>query len=138
MTKQVVTRETGEVESLSIIDRKSGCDWVSDLIGNADGFAQFIPELDADGDETGRWIADASTIEWWQHYISDHETVEDAIESLRGDLETVVEYDDIAEIIQRVHEAIGDTNDMECERGAAEAEIESIREEYGLTDAEEA
>lgn len=137
MAIQVVVRETGEVKSLSIICRKSGCEWVMDLIGNRGAMDQFEKEVDEDGEGTGRWVADAGTIQWWQSYISNLEAIEDAIESLHDELAEVFEFGEIQAILQRVRDAIGDANDVESELSVAMGEIQKIRKQYGLPEEDE-
>ena len=137
MAMQVVIRETGEVKTLSIICRKTGCEWVLDLIGNHGAFDQFEKEVDEDGEGTGRWVAGAVTIQWWQSYISNLEAIEDAIESLHDELAEVFEFGEIQAILQRVRDAIGDSNDVESELSVAKNEIRDIRKQYELPDADE-
>lgn len=129
---QVITRETGTVATLSIIDHKSGVDWINDLIGNADNFEYFDRELDAGGNETGRWIADAQTIEWWQDYIAGHEAVDDAIEAYSADADDAgLDWAQVQADLDYINTEIGNA-DMETEGDAARVAIETVRKERGL------
>ena len=137
MAMQVVIQETGEVKTLSIIRREGGWESVKDLIGNHGALGQFNPEVDEDGEQTGRWVADADTFKWWKGYINDLEAIEDAIESLRDDLEEVIEYDEVQAMTQRVRNSIGDSNDVESVLSVAKHEIHRIRREYRLPEVKE-
>lgn len=74
---EVKIKESGKVETLSIIDPKTGCCYVADLIGNADGFSQFEREGEM-------WVCDQETFDWWDAYITLLEKTDDLIEGLEG------------------------------------------------------
>lgn len=81
---RVRIKETGEEKELSIIDRNSGVDWVSDLIGNAG--ATIDGQFTWDNDEEV-YHADRETYDWWARYIEDTEKTEDEIEALAEELD---------------------------------------------------
>jgi hypothetical protein len=68
---QVRINETSKIEELVIIDRKSGVNWVSDMIGN-DG--QFGYDSDAE-----IRTCDQETYDWWSAYISATEEADDRL-----------------------------------------------------------
>ena len=82
---KIKIKETGKIENLSIIDPKSGVNWISDFIGNADGFAQFEKEIDEDGDATEYWICDQSTFDWWDKVVDEYQNLEDRIEEMKNE-----------------------------------------------------
>lgn len=50
----------GEVKFLSIIDKKSGCDWILDLLGNNNALIM---------DDEENYIMSSDDFEWWECYI---------------------------------------------------------------------
>lgn len=87
---EIIIKETGLIEELSIIDSKTGFDWICDLIGNHDGFGedidcQFVRELDEDGCWTGRCITSQENFYWWDCVVTQIEEVEERIEKLKDE-----------------------------------------------------
>jgi hypothetical protein len=64
---KVFIKQTGNIETLSIIDAKTNTNWVSDFIGNAgatiDG--QFTWD-----DEKDLYVCDKDTYDWWETAIN--------------------------------------------------------------------
>lgn len=84
---QVKTIQTGEITNLTVIDASSGVNWIGDLIGNHDAFGsaaegKFEAETDADGDETGVYLADADTVAWWESVIANIEKADEMSQEL--------------------------------------------------------
>ena len=82
---KVKNTSTGEISSFSVIDSKSGCNWIGDLIGNYDAYGKvdggfFEAETDDDGYDTV-YLALPETIEWWEGVISSIEKA-DALRDL--------------------------------------------------------
>jgi hypothetical protein len=71
--------DTGATESLSIIDPRSGCDYVIDYIGNAGAFedGQFSRSNEDDEME-----CDQDTFDWWQNQIARQQAVDNRIDEL--------------------------------------------------------
>ena len=72
--------ETGKVEKLVIIDRKTGVNWAADLLGNADAYS------------SGQWGWNAedeirtctqSEYDWWIGYIDAYEQAQEKYHDLR-------------------------------------------------------
>lgn len=85
---EIVIKETGAVETLLLIDSKTGCDWFNDLVGNHDGYNDdpeygFAVELDEDGLETGRFVTSQENFDWWKDVVSQMDDLERRIENLR-------------------------------------------------------
>lgn len=72
---------------MSIVD-KNGIDWVSDLIGNSDGFDGF------DWDRaTDTYTTSAEIYDWWDTYITDYQNDEEALDKLWNEIEGAHDYD---------------------------------------------
>jgi len=60
---KIIIKETNETKMLSIIDPKTGLDWISDFVGNtgatSDGQFEWNDDLDA-------YVCDKYTYEWWE------------------------------------------------------------------------
>jgi hypothetical protein len=112
MTVQI--RETGEIIELSLIDPKTGCDYVEDFIGNTGAFNREFAVYDADND---CYIAYDDDVEWWQTVISVHAHVDSVIAAI-GD---PISHDDIIEIQQIVMEMM--SGDMDYFRSPEEFDV---------------
>jgi len=88
--QEFIIKETGEKEELSIIDPKSGCCWVSDLMGNHGAFN----DLDTDED-TDLYVMPQEDFEWWKDLIKRYQRADNIYHELRNgnrlDDETVEE-----------------------------------------------
>ena len=86
MNVQII--ETGERETLSIIDPKSGCDWIQDMMGNCDE----LPEYDDDADA---YMMRQSEYDWWSNLTYEYEKADHRMFDLRASLtpEQVEEFD---------------------------------------------
>ena len=85
---EIVIKETGAVETLLLIDSKTGCDWFNDLVGNHDGYNDdpeygFAEEKDEDGLDTGRFVTSQENFDWWENIVSQMDDLERRIENLR-------------------------------------------------------
>ena len=85
---EIVIKETGAVETLLLIDSKTGCDWFNDLVGNHDGYNDdpeygFAKEKDEDGLDTGRFVTSQENCDWWENIVSNMEDLERRVENLR-------------------------------------------------------
>ncbi len=97
---QVKIIESGEIVELRVIDASSGVNWIGELIGAlgaygsaADGF--FENEIDADGDETGIYLAESETVAWWQRVIANIEQADEMRQEL---IDQGLYYDNIEQI----------------------------------------
>lgn len=114
--------ETGKIETLGIIDSKSGVNWVQDLIGNTGALhdGQFVWSEDDNA-----YIATQGTFDWWAKYISDSNSTDEEVAELAGKLgisESV--------ILDRIADHMAGVNDYEDHRKAAIAAMSEIKEEY--------
>jgi len=69
--------ETGKEVELNIIDPKSGCDWVSDLMGNHNELPAI--EEDEDGYDTGFHLMTQEGFDWWKDLTVSLEKAEDRL-----------------------------------------------------------
>ena len=89
---EIVIKETGAVETLLLIDSKTGCDWFNDLVGNHDGFNDdpeygFAKEKDEDGFDTGRFVTSQENFKWWENIVSEMDELEKRIVNLSEEFE---------------------------------------------------
>jgi len=79
--------ETGATVVLSIRDPKTGCDWISDLLGNHDE----TPDVDDDGN----FIMTQEEFNWWTNLTGKLSALEDRLHDLRliVDNEDMEEFD---------------------------------------------
>ena len=77
MNVQII--ETGERETLSIIDPKSGCDWIMDMMGNCDELPEYDDELDA-------YMMRQSEYDWWSNLTYEYEKADHRMHDLRASL----------------------------------------------------
>jgi N-methylhydantoinase B/oxoprolinase/acetone carboxylase alpha subunit len=73
---QVRINETSKIEELVIIERKSGVNWVSDMIGNVGAFNDGQFGYDSDAEIR---TCDQETYDWWSAYISATEEADDRL-----------------------------------------------------------
>ena len=113
----VIINTTGEIETLSIIDRNSGVNWIADLLGNAGIHA----------DEEGNYHMDREDFNWWVEYINGYQATENEIAEMAEKTG-----EDYYKIRQRVINYTNESNDMEYECFRAIQMLEEIAEEYGV------
>lgn len=97
---QVKIIESGEIVELRVIDASSGVNWIGDLVGNHDAYGSaadglFENEIDADGDETGIYLAESETVAWWQRVIANIEQADEMRQEL---IDQGLYYDNIEQI----------------------------------------
>jgi hypothetical protein len=122
-------KETGSIESLSIIDRKNGVDYIADFIGNNGGLCdgQFTWN-----DEADCYEADQETYDWWDRVVRAYDAADEAMEEF---LESIDDEQDRQNARDRINDACN--CDLEDIPGAIMAEIKEITEEMGPKDLKE-
>ena len=70
---------TNEVVTLSIIDPSTGVNYVADLIGNNNGYADNPNTGISYNEDTGEYVTSRVNVEWWQDIINDLEAVNDLV-----------------------------------------------------------
>jgi len=78
----IIIKETGKVETLSIIDPKTGVNYISDFIGNQGALSdgQFTFDENKDG-----WVADQATFDWWDKVVDDNQKLVDRVSLLSAE-----------------------------------------------------
>jgi len=109
---KVRINETGEINDLSIIDPKSGVNWINDLMGNHGA----LPDYD---DDNGIYPMSRDDFEWWADFCKDLQTAEDRAHEIRRTIDNS-KYEDF------LH-ALGDfSGDLEDNP----AHIQAVCDEY--------
>ena len=116
--KVIITNQIEELsEELSIIDYKTGMDWIVDLLGNAG--------IHKDA-ETDAVTMDREEFDWWVEYINGYVSTEREIAELAEQADV-----EVSDIRNEVFEYMGQ-QDMENERGRAIQKLAELKEEYGV------
>ena len=120
---EIVIKETGEVETLSLIDSSTGCDWFNDLVGNHDGFNDnpeygFAKEFDEDGYSTGRFVTSQENFYWWADIVCQIDNVDNRIDNLKDEFG-----------VERVDEVV-----YQCNRGNTDLEYYAVELNRWLDD----
>lgn len=72
-------RQTGLNETLSIIDPRTGMDYISDFVGNTGAFNDGQFEYDA---EQSSYLCDQYTFDWWHKVVNDNQELDERIYNL--------------------------------------------------------
>ncbi|MCK5612886.1 hypothetical protein KAR91_64025 [Candidatus Pacearchaeota archaeon] len=72
---EIKIKETGEIESLGIVDPKTGVNWINDLMGNHNA----LPDND---DVTGYYSMSQTDFDWWDDLVSRLSAAEDQYNNL--------------------------------------------------------
>jgi len=80
MTVSIKITETGKIETLSLIDPKSGCDWISDMLGNHDALV-----FNDDGTGDASYIMTQSDYDWWSDLVERYQAADDRYHELLDD-----------------------------------------------------
>lgn len=75
----ILIKETLAVETLSIIDPKSGVDYISDFIGNT---GALIDGQFAWDEEKNTYVCDQETFNWWNKVVGEHQALNYRIQDL--------------------------------------------------------
>ena len=76
---KIIIKETSEIRDLSIIDPKTGCDFIADFIGNMGAFTDGQFDYD---DNFDVYICDKDTFDWWDTVVTENQNLEDRIYEL--------------------------------------------------------
>ena len=98
--------ETGKIEQLGIVDPKSGCNWIKDLMGNHGALPDL--EEDADGYETGYYLMSQDDFNWWRDLTDAYQAADDRYHNL---LHNTLDNEAAADLVQDAGEFYGDLED---------------------------
>jgi hypothetical protein len=74
---KIIIKETSAVETLSIIDPKSGVNYISDFIGNT-GALNDGHQFEWDEDREA-YVCDQETFDWWDTVVTANQSLDDRI-----------------------------------------------------------
>ena len=110
----VKVKETGKIVNLSLIDRKTNCDYVADFIGNTGAFEREFERLE---DETGAMYAiSQEDLDWWENVIA----LQEKSDALQAKFLESHDYGELLDLLEQVGATDLDTR--------LEAEIELVNE----------
>lgn len=67
---KIIIKETQKIETLSIIDPKTGVDYISDFVGNTGALIDGQFEWNEDRDA---YICDQETYDWWKEGVASNQ-----------------------------------------------------------------
>ena len=109
---EITIIETGEREKLSIIDRKSGCDWTNDLLGNHNALPDY-------NDDDGTYHMSQDSYDWWDDLIDKYQLADDRYNAILQNLESA-DHDNLISACQ----------DINCDLEDLPGYINAICDEY--------
>jgi hypothetical protein len=68
MSTTIKNIDTNEIITITMCDPRTGCDWSSDFIGNANDGTGRIGDLIHCDDDDVDWQGDNYTVNWWKEY----------------------------------------------------------------------
>lgn len=108
-------KETGAIETLAIIDPKTGCDYIFDFVGNTGAFDR---EFEATDDENADFSISQADYDWWAKVVADNQALEYRIAELAAEHG----YDRVMDVVASA------SSDLEDYAAAANAALD---EEFG-------
>ena len=75
-------KETGKIETLSIIDPKNGCDYIFDFVGNTGAFDREFEKTD---NENVDFAISQADYDWWAKVVADNQALEYRIAELAAE-----------------------------------------------------
>ena len=78
---ELYIKDTGAIETLAIIDPRTGCDYIFDFVGNTGAFDR---ELEAT-DENADFAISQADYDWWAKVVADNQALEYRIAELAAE-----------------------------------------------------
>ena len=98
----VKIKETGDTETLSLIDPKTGCNYIADFIGNTGAFYREFERIE---DENGTYyLITQDDYDWWSNVIA----MQEKSDVLQVEFLENHSYDDLLELLSKA-----DYNDLD-------------------------
>lgn len=119
---KVIIIESGNIESLSIIDPKTGCCCVKDLILNNECYSDFVHD-----EERDVWSCDQKTFEWWSEHTRATEQANQLVRVMREEFGTEA----IDRVVGEACEGLG-FNDLPHAIIEALGNFEDAQDETGI------
>ncbi len=118
MSMKIIIKETSAVETLSLIDPKSGVDYIYDFIGRTGALNDGQFEWDADHDA---YVCDQETFDWWRDVVEANQVLEYRIDALAKE-----------HGLEKVYEVINELDSVDLEDHAAHIN-RALDEVFGFT-----
>ena len=107
-------KETSAIETLSIIDPRTGCDYIFDFVGNTGAFDHEFETTDENAD----FAISQADYDWWTKVVADNQALEYRIAELASEHG----YDRVMDVVTSI------SSDLEDYAAAANAALD---EEFG-------
>ena len=107
-------KETGVIETLAIIDPRTGCDYIFDFMGNTGAFTREFEKTDENAD----FAISQADYDWWAKVVADNQALENRIAELVAEHG----YDRVMDVVT------SNSSDLEDYAAAANAALD---EEFG-------
>ncbi|WP_455018957.1 hypothetical protein [Kingella denitrificans] len=107
-------KDTGAIETLAIIDPKTGCDYIFDFVGNTGAFDREFEATDENAD----FAISQADYDWWAKVVADNQALEYRIAELVAEYG----YDRVMDVVTSI------SSDLEDYAAAANAALD---EEFG-------
>lgn len=79
---ELYIKDTGAIETLAIIDPKTGCDYIFDFVGNTGAFDR---EFEATDNENADFAISQADYDWWAKVVADNQALEYRIAELAAE-----------------------------------------------------
>lgn len=112
---ELYIKDTGAIETLAIIDPKTGCDYIFDFVGNTGAFDR---EFEATDNENADFAISQADYDWWAKVVADNQALEYRIAELAAEHG----YDHVMDVVASI------SSDLEDYAAAANAALD---EEFG-------
>ena len=107
-------KDTGAIETLSIIDPRTGCDYIFDFVGNTGAFDREFEATDENAD----FAISQADYDWWAKVVADNQALEYRIAELVAEYG----YDRVMDVVTSI------SSDLEDYAAAANTALD---EEFG-------
>lgn len=111
---ELYIKDTGAIETLAIIDPKTGCDYIFDFVGNTGAFDREFEATDENAD----FAISQADYDWWAKVVADNQALEYRIAELAAEHG----YDHVMDVVTSI------SSDLEDYAAAANAALD---EEFG-------
>ena len=111
---ELFIKETGAIETLAIIDPRTGCDYIFDFMGNTGAFTREFEKTDENAD----FAISQADYDWWAKVVADNQALENRIAELVAEHG----YDRVMDVVT------SNSSDLEDYAAAANAALD---EEFG-------
>ena len=97
---ELFIKETGAIETLSIIDPRTGCDYIFDFVGNTGAFDREFEATDENAD----FVISQADYDWWAKVVADNQALEYRIAALAAEHG----YDRVMDVVASISSGLED------------------------------